>query len=79
MLVSVEFHKGNSDETFATNIELKIKKLLELEAVSSFLLKKRVLRFHCLTSQLKSFEIKDNSQETSALENELRMVLRLKF
>ena len=39
-LVSVDFHLRNSEETFATNIGLKIKKLLELEAVSSFLYKK---------------------------------------
>ena len=40
-LVSVDFHLRNSEETFATNIGLKIKKLLELEAVSSFLYKKK--------------------------------------
>ena len=33
-LISMEFHLRNFEETFATNIELKIKKLLELEAIS---------------------------------------------
>ena len=40
-LVSLEFHlKETAEVTFGTNIGSKIKKLLELEAVSSFLYKK---------------------------------------